>query len=62
MKKFIKVADVMFDPELVQSVRKRFATCCVIEFENGTRLTVEESFDKVCEMIQAAVELNDMNR
>ena len=35
MKKFIQIGDVMFDPNLVQSVRRRYATCCIVEFENG---------------------------
>ena len=48
MKKFIQIGDVMFDPNLVQSVRRRYATCCIVEFENGAWLLVEESFKNVC--------------
>lgn len=56
MKKFIQIGDVMFDPNLVQSVRRRYATCCIVEFENGAWLLVEESFKNVCEAIRKAVE------
>lgn len=56
MKKFIQIGDVMFDPNLVQSVRRRYATCCIVEFENGAWLLVEESFKNVCEAIRKTVE------
>ena len=56
MKKFIQIGDAMFDPNLVQSVCRRYATCCIVEFENGAWLLVEESFKNVCEPIRKAVE------
>lgn len=52
MRLFLKLNQVMFSPALVQSVEKEYNTSCIITFENGRHIRVEEPYPDVCRKIQ----------
>ena len=55
MRVFLKLNQVMFSPALVQSVEKEYNTSCIITFENGRCLRVEEPYPDVCRKIQESL-------
>lgn len=58
MKIFLKCGDIMFDLNLVQSVRKEYNTSCIMTFENGIAQQIEASYENICEKIEKAISQN----
>lgn len=58
MKTFLKCEDFMFDPNLVQSVKKEYSTSCIVTFENGTVQQIDTPYEKLCKKIEETVSKN----
>ena len=58
MKTFLKCGDIMFDPGLVQSVRKEYNISCIVTFKNGIVQQINAPYEDVCKKIEEAVSKN----